>query len=147
MALAGCGSSGNANLTGSANWSSSNTPAPATSAPAQTGSSSGQQSSGSQSQSNASNGLVEETGDNRNGTPVFADTNGSTVPDGVPMRIPYGTKVMVECFVKSNAGMSSVNGFYLVRTNPWDGMYAVANTMSNGGDVARDPKVRDCGKG
>lgn len=93
--------------------------------------------------------LFTEHADNHRGVPVFADTNGAAVPDGVPALIPYGTAVQVKCYAPNNSGMASINHFYRIVGGKWDGMYAPANTFDNNAGmgpntVALDPRVPAC---
>jgi hypothetical protein len=92
---------------------------------------------------------VVEYADNREGSPVYADPTGAPV-EGVPSRIPFGTKVLVSCFAPNESGMSSVSGFYRIASGEWQGSYVVADTMTNGGEVGEtetpnvDSRVRGC---
>jgi hypothetical protein len=91
-----------------------------------------------------------EIADNHNGTKVFADASGS---DGGFPDISFGTRVKVACFAANTSSMSSINGFYLIKTSPWENGYAPANTFANGdplggpGNTERDPKVPNCPEG
>lgn len=90
---------------------------------------------------------VTEVADNRNGVPVFASPAGAS--SNAP-RIPFGTRVLVACFAPNESGIVSINAFYLVRTRPWDNVYAPADTFANGdplgmpGSTNIDPAVPAC---
>ncbi|MGN6588639.1 MAG: hypothetical protein ACTHKT_14395 [Solirubrobacterales bacterium] len=94
-------------------------------------------------------GTVVEYADNRAGSPVFANPEGAAV-DGLPGRIPYGTRVLVSCVALNESGMSSVSGFYLIASGRWRNNYVVSDTMTNGGPVGTtttpniDPHVPRC---
>lgn len=123
LALAGCGGSGNAN-SASTEQDSFHPP---------------------------SNKTFTEISDNHLGVAVFSAPDGAAVPNNVPGRISYGTRVQVACFAPNLSGMSSVNDFYLVEGGKWDGMFAVADSFANGGPMGPnsdniDPKVPECSR-
>jgi len=105
---------------------------------------------GASSGGNGGSGSVLEYGDNRNGSPVFADPEGHPVASNVQSIIPFGTEVTVRCYAPNEAGMASVSAFYLIASGPWKGTYVVADTMSNGGPPGNtsspnvDPRVKKC---
>ena len=98
----------------------------------------------------AHSATVVEYADNHSGSPVFANPEGAAV-EGVPGRIPYGTRVLVSCVAPQQSGMSSVSGLYLIASGRWRNAYVVADTMTNGGPVGNtttpnvDPRVPRCG--
>jgi hypothetical protein len=98
----------------------------------------------------AHSATVVEYADNHAGAPVFANPEGTAV-EGVPGRIPYGTRVFVSCVAPQRSGMSSVSGLYLIASGRWRDDYVVADTMTNGGPVGNtttpniDPRVPWCG--
>jgi hypothetical protein len=85
-----------------------------------------------------------EVTDNHLGTDVFGDPRGDAVTSG-PASIPFGTRVSVECWMPNESGMGSINAFYLVKTDPWVGEYAPANTFLNADTAGSlDPDVPMC---
>jgi hypothetical protein len=91
-----------------------------------------------------------EIAGNRNGTPVFRDTQGSAVPPGMPASIDYLTRVRVRCKVENASAMTSVSYWYLLADGPWRGMYAPSDTFANGDPLGTrgthnvDTNVPDC---
>lgn len=80
-----------------------------------------------------------EITDNHLGTPVFSSADGAAVPNRVPARIPFKTRVHVLCVAPNTSGMVSVNAFYLITGGKWNRMYAPANTFANGGPLGPNP--------
>jgi hypothetical protein len=95
-------------------------------------------------------GTILEYADNRNGSPVYADPSGKAIPGDLPTRIPFGTKVYVTCKAPNATGMASVTALYLIAGGKWNGLYVVADTMTNGASPGTadspnvDPHVSDC---
>jgi hypothetical protein len=91
----------------------------------------------------ASPQLIDTTADNYNGILVFADPEGRPASEA---RIPFGTAVQVVCETPNVSGMTSVNAFYRLETPQWTGLYAPANTFTNGAQLgqatAADPLDR-----
>lgn len=91
-----------------------------------------------------------EIAGNRNGTPVFRDTQGSAVPSDVPASIDYLTRVRVRCKVENTSAMTSVSYWYLLADGPWRGMYAPSDTFANGDPLGTrgthnvDANIPDC---
>lgn len=93
--------------------------------------------------------LYTEVADNRLGTDVFTDPEGE-VPTRAPAQIPFGETVEVACWAPNESGMGSINAFYLVKTAPWIGEWAPANTFLNAnasGASEIDPDVPKCESG
>ncbi|WP_341716552.1 toll/interleukin-1 receptor domain-containing protein [Micromonospora sp. FIMYZ51] len=92
-------------------------------------------------------GTTVQLTDNRAGTPVFSDVNG-TPADAA--RIPFGTSVHVSCKVRNTVGgMTSVLYWYRLESE-WRGLYAPSDTFANGdvpgtgGSTRVDANVPDC---
>lgn len=93
----------------------------------------------------------EEYADNRAGSPVFHDVGGGSVGSSVPGRIPFGTRVIVECKAPNRTGISSITALYrLSFPDPWVGLYAASDTFTNGdplggpGATNVDSAIPDC---
>ncbi len=77
----------------------------------------------------ATAGTLIEIAANHRGSSTFTDPGGAASNAG---SIPFGTHVAVSCQAPNLSGMSSINAFYKVETEPWKGLYAPANTFANG---------------
>ncbi|ASW54246.1 toll/interleukin-1 receptor domain-containing protein [Plantactinospora sp. KBS50] len=93
-------------------------------------------------------GTTVQLTDNRAGTPVFSDVNGTPADTG---RIPFGTSVHVSCKVQNTVGgMTSVLYWYRLESKEWRGLYAPSDTFANGdapgtgGSTRVDANVPDC---
>ena len=92
---------------------------------------------------------ILELAGNRQGSPVFGSPRGTPFSGASP-RIPYGTKVFVDCKAKNESGIVSVTAFYHIVTGTWKGGFVVADTMTNGGKLGDpnspnvDPEVPPC---
>lgn len=102
------------------------------------------------SHSSSPSPVVTEFADNRNGSPVFADSYGHPVESKKPSRIPYGTRVLVDCKAPNLSGVASISAFYHITAGAWLGDYVVADTMTNGGKLGNtttpnvDPRIKPC---
>jgi hypothetical protein len=150
VALAACGSSGSVNAQGS-RTSGATPSAQAQPSQAATPNTPAVSASAEPATPTASKPVakVREFADNKNGVPVFKDTNGAAVPDNIPGRIAYGTPVDVDCYADNTSGMTSVNYFYHIVGGTWNNLYAPANTFNNGAEmgpnsVNLDPRVQKC---
>lgn len=132
-ALAGCGSSAKHNTASNSNNASTDVSVSNGTAPAR----------------HHSGRLHVEIADNHLGTPLFSSPEGGAVPNGVPGRIKYGTRVLVECYAPNQSGMTSVNDFYLIMGGVHGQMkdirhtYAPADTFANGGPMGNNPDTID----
>jgi hypothetical protein len=109
----------------------------------------GSSTSGTSTPSTAQH-AVRELADNKNGSSVYADPEGTPVGNGLPGRIPYGTAVMVDCVAPNQTGISSVTALYHIVDGKWKGNFVVSDAMSNGGPLGNtdtpnvDPAVPAC---
>lgn len=74
----------------------------------------------------------EAVGANKQGSPTFADTKGTTPG---PQKVGYGQHVQISCKVLDPSIPSATpDGYwYRIASSPWnDHYYAVANTFTNG---------------
>ncbi len=91
---------------------------------------------------------VRETAGVRSGVAVYSDNRGR----GAEVRsIPFGKRVTVVCVAPNEAGIASINAFYLLDTPPWSGLFASANQFLNGtklGETTNEgqlnPAVQKC---